>query len=332
MIHIPRIIHQIWIGNKVCPINLINSVKEKHPEIEHILWTDDEIKKRNMTFVCQKQIDEIGAFCGMADIMRYEILYKYGGIYIDADSLCLESLDNFFFENTGFAVYENEKLRSGLIANGTLGFVKQHPILKDMIEHIKNNEVSILKTGKQPWQTTGPLLLTTKYNTGLYNDIKIYPSYYFYPIHQTGSIYDGHKKVYFNQIWGSTFNSYNSNNEINPIKDPDRWVSLFITSFNTDNNSVNDCLDSIMKQEGNFNIEIVWIDDGSDSNNSLLVEKSLIHTKYYSRFIKIVYFKNEKNMGKDYYINYCNKLCSSEIILLINSDDILKPDHIKNML
>lgn len=51
-----------------------------------------------MSFICQQRIDEIEAFCGKADIMRYEILYKYGGIYLDADSLCLESLDEFFLK------------------------------------------------------------------------------------------------------------------------------------------------------------------------------------------------------------------------------------------
>jgi mannosyltransferase OCH1-like enzyme len=328
MNNIPKIIHQIWIGDKVCPVKLINSVKEKHPEIDHILWTKEEIIKRNMSFICQQRIDEIEAFCGKADIMRYEILYKYGGIYLDADSLCLESLDEFFFENTGFAVYENEKLRNGLIANGTLGFVKNHPLLKDMIDHIKNNEVSFSKTEKQPWQNTGPLLLTTKYNTGLYNDVKIYPSYYFYPIHQTGSIYNGHKKVYFNQMWGSTFNLYNSDNKINSIKEPDIGVSLLIISFNTNNNSVNNCLESILNQEGNFNIEIVWIDDGSEADNSLLIEKSL----KYSRYIKIVYCKNEKNTGNEYSIDYGKKLCSNKLIIQLNSGDNLKPDHIKNML
>lgn len=172
------------------------------------------------------------------------------------------------------------------------------------------------------------MLLTTKYNTGLYNDVKIYPSYYFYPIHQTGSIYNGHKKVYFNQMWGSTFNLYNSDNKINSIKEPDIGVSLLIISFNTNNNSVNNCLESILNQEGNFNIEIVWIDDGSEADNSLLLEKSL----KYSRYVKIVYCKNEKNMGNEYSIDYGKKLCSNKLIIQLNSGDNLKPVHIKNML
>lgn len=329
---IPKIIHQIWIGNKECPLTFINSVKEKHPYFEHILWTDQEIKKRNMIFSCQQRIDEMDEFCGKADIMRYEILYKYGGIYLDADSLCLESIDNFFLENTGFAVYENEKCRPGLIANGTIGFTKEHKLLKDIIEHIKNTEVSFSKTHKRPWQITGPLLLTTKYNTGLYKDVKIYPSYYFYPVHLGGIIYNGHEKVYFNQMWGTTLNLYDSKKYTFGIKEPEITISILITTFNIDIDIINNCLNSILKQEGNFNIEIVCIDDGSDPNNSTLLEKSLINTKYRSRFLKIIYFKNEKNMGKEYSIMKGKKLCSNENVFVIDINDILEPQHINKML
>ena len=91
---IPKIIHQIWIGPKPIPINMIKTWKDKHPDFEHILWNKEEIKKRNMEFKCQKRIDEMEEWCGKADIMRIEILYKYGGIYIDTDFECLGKIPN----------------------------------------------------------------------------------------------------------------------------------------------------------------------------------------------------------------------------------------------
>ena len=33
---IPKIIHQLWIGPKPAPINLMNTWKEKHPDFEYI--------------------------------------------------------------------------------------------------------------------------------------------------------------------------------------------------------------------------------------------------------------------------------------------------------
>ena len=80
---IPKIIHQIWIGNNnKPPIKLMNSWKQKHPDFEYIFWTEDEIIKRKLILQCQKKYDIINEIVGKVDILRLEILYNYGGIYI----------------------------------------------------------------------------------------------------------------------------------------------------------------------------------------------------------------------------------------------------------
>ena len=105
---IPKTIHQIWIGNLEPPVSLMDSWKTKNPEFKYIIWDEDRIRAEK--FDTQTKIDEIEEYCGKADIIRYEILNRYGGVYIDADSYCVHSLDNFLLE-TSFAVYENEKVR-----------------------------------------------------------------------------------------------------------------------------------------------------------------------------------------------------------------------------
>jgi hypothetical protein len=99
---IPKIIHQLWIGDKPAPNNLMNTWKEKNPEFEYIYWNEEEFKKRNIKFKCQDKIDEIEEICGKVDIMRWELLYKYGGIFIDADSICIESIDEI--EKLGYVI------------------------------------------------------------------------------------------------------------------------------------------------------------------------------------------------------------------------------------
>ena len=96
---------------------------------------------RNIKFKCQRKIDEIEEINGKADILRWEILYKYGGVFIDADSICIEPIDNELISKKCFAGWEQEELRPGLIATGTMGFIINHPIPKIAIEFIKNNEV-----------------------------------------------------------------------------------------------------------------------------------------------------------------------------------------------
>ena len=94
------------------------------------------------------------------------------------------------------------------IATGTMGFPPKHPLVRHAIDHIKANEVSNKATQQRAWKTVGPLLLTKLYFTGKYNDLTIFPSYYFLPIHCTGKEYKGHGKIYAYQEWGSTKRNY----------------------------------------------------------------------------------------------------------------------------
>ena len=322
---IPNIIHQLWIGNKPAPIKLMNTWKDKHPDFEYIYWNESEFIKRNMTFECQKEIDEIEEINGKADIMRWEILYKYGGVFIDADSICIEPFDEELMNNSCFAGWEQEEVRSGLIATGTMGFPINHPLVKAAINWIKNNKVT-QKAGLMAWQSVGPGLLTRMYNTGNFKDLYIFPSYTFLPIHLTGIEYKGHGKIYAYQAWGSTKQSYDNMNSIElppQFNKPSRSVSILVSSLNTKTIFIKECLDSIKNQEGLFNIELVWINDGSDKLNTLLLKKCLDNFKKTTRFTQIVYHENEKNMGIGYSLNLGVNMCSNEIIIKMDSDDIM---------
>lgn len=330
---IPKIIHQIWIGPKPAPTKLMDTWKEKNPDFEYIRWNEQEFINRNMKFECQDKIDEMEEYCGKTDIMRWEILYKYGGIYIDADSFCIESIDDELCKKS-FAGWENEVKRPGLIAVGTMGFSINHEIPRQAIEFIKNNEVSFAKTNQMAWQNTGPVLLTNIYNS--LTDKKIFsilPSYNFLPYHFTGQNYEGHGKIYAYQEWGSTRNSYDFlNNTILPTeftKPPiQNSVSILVSSYNTKTFYIKECLDSIKHQIGWFNIELVWINDGSDPLNTKLLKGLLDNFEKTCRFTKVIYHENEKNMGVSYSLNLGVTMCSHELIIRMDSDDIMVPDRI----
>ena len=232
MSKIPKIIHQLWIGPKPAPSELMKTWKEKHPDYDYILWNEEELNKRGFETSLQNRLDEMEEINGKADILRWEILYHYGGIFLDADSICIEKLDNLLLLNKCFAGYENEQVRNAgwargmeeyndvlgnshpLIATGTMAFTKNHELPKLAIEWIKDNCVSVNKTSKRAWRTVGPGLLTRLYFSKKWNDIAILPSYYFLPIHASGLEYKGHSKIYAYQEWGSTKQSYDTMNSI----------------------------------------------------------------------------------------------------------------------
>ena len=104
---IPKILHQMWIGPKEAPHKMMTTWKVKNPDYEYVYWNESEIEKRGMKFVCMKQIDEIYEINGKCDIMRWEILHKYGGVFVDADSICMEALDDHFLD---FFIYNHKHL------------------------------------------------------------------------------------------------------------------------------------------------------------------------------------------------------------------------------
>jgi len=334
---IPKIIHQIWIGDKPAPTNLMKTWKEKHPDFEYIFWNEKELQARQFPLSCMEQINAIPEINGKADIIRWEILFHYGGYFVDADSICIEPFDDFFSHTTGFATFENENVRAGLVATGTMGFVPNHPLCRDIIKWIRSNESAKFIKETRAWYSVGPGLLTRMLESGNYPDFSVFPSNYFLPIHFTGPKYEGHKKVYGYQEWGTAKQSYDTMNSVtlpSELLPPssDKWVSVLITSYNTHPFYIKECLDSIKGQVGYFGIEVVWIDDGSTEENSRELEKALDYFKKTSRFTRVIYQKNEMNKGTAAASNIGISLCNCKLIFKMDSDDIMLPDRMKTQI
>lgn len=325
---IPKILHQLWIGPNPRPSKHMDTWKTKNPDFEYIYWNEEEIKTRNMIFECQKKIDDMEEINGKADIMRWEILHKYGGFFEDADSICIESISDELMSKTAFVGYENEIAIPGLVATGTMGFIKEHPLCRDAINWILKNPTSYAETKFKAWKNVGPGLLTKLIDTKKYPDVHIFPSYYFLPLHHTGIKYEGHGKVYTYQEWGSTKMSYyNMNDSELPtiFKNPELWVSVLVKSYNTNIIFIRECLESIKAQKGYFGIELVWVNDGSNEENSKLLELELQKFKESTRFTKLVYITRKENKGLGYSSKEGIASCSNELLFIMDSDDIMLP-------
>jgi glycosyltransferase involved in cell wall biosynthesis len=159
-------------------------------------------------------------------------------------------------------------------------------------------------------------------------------------VHHTRLEYRGHAKVYAHQEWGSSFQSYDKMNEVMvgstffpPSKD-DMYknVSILVSSYNTKIEYIHACLESIKHQNGHFNMELVWINDGSGSLESDLLKRALEHFENTTRFTTVVYSENESNKGIGYSLNKGVKMCSHEIIVKMDSDDIMLQSRIEKQL
>ena len=197
---IPRILHSIWVGDKPKPIKLMQTWKDKHPDYKFFEWNNETVRK--MKFRCQKQIDQmwgVGRFNGVADLIRYEVLYEFGGFVAPADSVCLNPIDDLLEYGMGFCCYENEKVRPDLLSPH-LGVAAGNFYFDVMIKGLMKT-VDVLYA--DPWITTGNKFLTDAVKLTGY-PIKILPSYTFIPEHYTGEIYAGNGKIYAKHFWGGT--------------------------------------------------------------------------------------------------------------------------------
>lgn len=177
-IKIPKKIHQIWLGGDIPPeyLKLGETWKEKHPDWEYKLWTDEDVKTYSM--INRKQFD-LARNPGMkSDIFRYEILYKEGGLYVDTDFECLknfEKLSNLEFY-TGVAYNKEVELYIGLIAS-----TPNNKIIESCIQNMSNVDDTNWVT---LFNSTGTYYFTRNFFKNVSsssNNIVAFPMCYFYP-------------------------------------------------------------------------------------------------------------------------------------------------------
>lgn len=204
---IPKKMFCIWIGDESKrPDDLLQSWKDKHPDWQYKLLGNKEVfgrKWRNQSMI-DTYANE-GRWAGVADVVRYEVLYEHGGFVHPADSLCLEPIDELIDGSyDALAVYENETVRPGLVSP-LYGCSKHNQFVKTLIDNMpKKPPLNSEGISKAPWQVTGNLYMQRMIAMQNYEHLKVFPSYTFNPIHHTGLRYKGNGKVYAVQQWGST--------------------------------------------------------------------------------------------------------------------------------
>ncbi len=199
---IPNALHIIWIGDESRrPEENIESWRRHNPALTVTVWGNRELQARpwrnarHMTELWSRELN------GVADLMRYEILFEQGGIAVDADSRCLRPLDDFLFDHDPFASWESETARPGLISCAFMGACSGNELIGTIIEDIAKEKTLL---DRMAWRSTGPLRLTECAKRTGYPDLTIFPSHYFNPNHFTGLRYDGPGPVYCDHQWGST--------------------------------------------------------------------------------------------------------------------------------
>jgi mannosyltransferase OCH1-like enzyme len=180
---IPKIIHQIWLGGSLPQQfqRYADSWKKYNPDWEYKLWLDEDVKRMNLI---QRDRFNKATNQGMkSDILRYEILGQYGGVYVDTDFECLKSFDDLMYLDffTSLSYDKEMQLYIGLIA-----CTANHPVINECIKSMTTtyrgdgSSVIMKETGAYHF-TKCFLSLINKDTEG----VVAFPMDFFYPLPNT---------------------------------------------------------------------------------------------------------------------------------------------------
>ena len=122
---IPRIIHRV-VPRTQTPLmqSCWDSVKRYTPDFQHLTHFDDGAYEIVSPYL---SLCEQGAF--KADLIRLEVLYRYGGIYVDSDVELFRSLDPLL-DLDAFAVLENDSYPVNTVMGASVNNSAIHEILQ----------------------------------------------------------------------------------------------------------------------------------------------------------------------------------------------------------
>jgi len=170
---VPKTIHFVWTGKPILQKYIENiQTFAINKDYEIILWTDEKtlsflqtpegfkVKDINsVEFINTDAIKDETNPGAKSDIYRLEIVYQFGGIYTDTDSVCLkrfpEILQHSFVSHV-FGGYNN-------IQNSVFGFPKHSAFLRFALDTLKRNWSRPGYKDRYIPVKTGPVFLTSMF-------------------------------------------------------------------------------------------------------------------------------------------------------------------------
>lgn len=132
---IPKVINYCWFSGRDMPDYLKKCIESWHrmcPDYEIKRWDESNYDISKNTYM--KQAYEAGKWGFVPDYARLDILYNYGGFYIDTDVELLKPLDALRTQGAFCGVEKWGNVNMG----GCSGAVLHHPMIKEMLDYRKD--------------------------------------------------------------------------------------------------------------------------------------------------------------------------------------------------
>ncbi len=130
---IPRVFHQIWLGPDRLPDEYARYQQtwlDHHPDWQLHLWTEDNIPHPLRR---PEAAEKLRVPAERANILRLELLWRHGGVYLDTDFECLRSIEPLIDQAELFI----SLAKPGRVNNALMGSIPNHPLLDHALDQIQ---------------------------------------------------------------------------------------------------------------------------------------------------------------------------------------------------
>ncbi len=145
---IPHTIHQVWVGSAPVPPRYLEWARgwqELHPDWEYQFWTDDNTDwvPKEAEYL-KPPVTPKWVMPMRADIVRYHVVARFGGVYVDMDFECLRPIDDLVDGVDAFVARQNHRIMS----NGIFGATREHPFARALADGVYDNIRSVVAKGE----------------------------------------------------------------------------------------------------------------------------------------------------------------------------------------
>jgi len=170
---IPTIFHRIWLGGKPMPQNYVlfgKSWLHHNPG-----WTMTTWDHRPSWLHNQQLFDTAETYSEQSDIWRYEILLKYGGVYVDTDYECRKNIGGLldYFESLDpklpIIATDAEKWQDDYpcyMNPALMGCSPGHPLMREVVDKLP--AWALAHRAEGPCMSTGPGYITYNFQGRLF--------------------------------------------------------------------------------------------------------------------------------------------------------------------
>jgi mannosyltransferase OCH1-like enzyme len=144
----------IWVGKSEQPEYLQKHIAkwiELMPDWDIRLWTNDHLIEEKIDIDVLSTIHKAEKGTQKADILKYYIVWKFGGVYVDADVYPVRSLDPILYMSD-LVICHGNYITWPYISVGFFAASIGHPVLQKSLDICLKTELNT----NDPHMTTGP--------------------------------------------------------------------------------------------------------------------------------------------------------------------------------